>query len=159
MTVQTHNLIAGTARSFFLIFVLTAAASCARVDVVLFTSDVFPPKNSAADVKIIEEKPTQPTLRIAQLTVADTGKKGYKLQGMIRKKAATLGADAIMFGDPEHYYDTSVSYATAYRPYGGYYGGGYGWYGGSYAVGMPVTSKKRKNSLSGLALKFTNEPG
>ena len=158
MSELTKQQIAKITRRIFMVLVLSTAYSCAGVDVVHFTSDVYPPKHSGADVKILETKPTQPHVRIAQLTVSDSKKKGWKLQRMIRDKAANLGADAIIFSDPQHYYDNSVRYAPVYRPWGYYYPT-YGWYGGSYVTGVPITHKVRRNSLSGVAIKFTGKSG
>jgi hypothetical protein len=144
---------------FLCLLLLSAAASaCAGVDVVHFTSDVYPAKRSGADVKLLDEKPDQPHVRIAQITIADSKKKNATLQRLIRDKAAELGADAILFSDPEHYYDHSVRYAPAYQPWG-YYAPYSGWYGGTYMAGVPVSHKTRRNSLSGVAIKFTGSSG
>jgi len=142
----------------FLLLVLLTASSCASVDVVRFTSDTFPSKRSRADVEILDNKPTRSHIRLAQITIADSKKKNATLQRKIREKAAELGADAILFSDPEHYYDNSVRYAPVYQPWG-YYAPYYGWYGGSYATGVPIKHKTRRNSLSGVAIKFTDASG
>jgi len=134
------------------------AVSCSGVDVVHFTSDTFPPKRSAADVEILDARPDRPHVRLAQISIADSKKKFSALQRTIREKAAELGADAVVFSDPEHYYDNDVRYAPVYQPWG-YYAPYYGWYGGAYATGVPIKHKVRRNSLSGVAIKFTNAPG
>jgi len=75
---------------------------------------------------------------------------------MIMKKAAEMGADAVIFKDPEVSYEHSVSYAPVYRPHG-YYTPHYGWYGGGYSSAMPVSQKTRRHTLTGLAIRYTND--
>ncbi len=141
-----------------MILLILAGTACAGIDTVQFTSEVFPPKDSARDVVILDEKPSEPHIRIAQLTIADSKKKNFQIQRKIREKAADMGADAVVFGDPKSYYDHSVRYAPVYRPYG-YYSSYYGWYGGGYATAVPVKNKVRRNNLTGTAIKYIEGTG
>ncbi len=159
-------------------FLSLALASCANVETIRLTAETFPPKSSAADVEVLEEPPTHPHIELADLRLADSNLNFEHLQRKILEKAATLGADAVVFAKPESHTEHEVAYEPAYSPWGGYgpygagpwgygglgpggwgYGGPWGPWGwgatGSVAVPYDVTI----NSLKGTAIKYTEEPG
>ena len=70
---------------------------CASVDTVRFTSQTFPPKNSIQEVDVLSRTPKRAHVRIAQLSVEDAALGYEKEQEAILKKAAKLGADAVVF--------------------------------------------------------------
>ena len=76
----------------------TILPGCASVDVLMLSSETFTPQTSP--VEILERAPTRPYVQIAVLTV-DSGllSEDSKRQKIL-EKAATLGADAVVFGDP-----------------------------------------------------------
>lgn len=155
--------------------------ACASVDVVRLTSQTFPPKDSADQVEALDREPTRAHLRLAELRLADTGMGFDDMQRKILKKAATLGADAVVFSKPETEVKHQVAYEPTYSPwgyYGPYYGpgswgyGGYGYggygglggpwgWGGGYTGSMAMPYDVTVNSLTGTAVKYTdpNEPG
>ena len=142
-----------------LLLLLPAAASCAPgIDMVQYTGAVYPPKASPNDVQILEEMPSAPHARIALITIAESKKSLGVLQRSIMNKAAELGADAVVFGDPESSFRTDVSYAPVYRPWG-YYSPYYGWYGGGYRDAVPRAYKVRYNTLAGLAIRYQDTGG
>jgi len=159
MTRDKKYLLGSLQRNLWVILLILVTPACAAsVDSVLFTSESFPPKSSAADIKLLGEEPSTPHIKLAQLSVAESKQKLYKMQLKIREKAAALGADAVVFTDPEVSYESNVSYAPVYRPWG-YWSPNYGWYGGGYASAMPVTNKVRRNTLIGIAIKYINDTG
>jgi hypothetical protein len=155
---------AGNPRSFFFWFrgglflaLLTLAlTSCgAGVETVRFTSEKYPPTKSTGDVTILSEPPPRSYVKLAQITVANSKKSGSVLQVTIREEAAKLGANAVVFGDPVISYTGGTQYAPVYRPWG-YYSPYYGGYGGAYVTARPIPYKVRHNSLSGVAIRYTD---
>ena len=139
----------------FLLLLTLAVASCssAAVETVRFTSEIYPPTKSTGDVRILDEPPDTPYVKLAQLTIANSKKSGSVLQVTIREEAAKLGAEAVVFGDPVISYSGGTQYVPVYRPWG-VYSPWYGAYGGAYVTARPVPYKSRHNSLSGLAIRY-----
>src|SRR6476646_9976619 len=71
---------------------------CASVDVLRLSSETFTPQTS--HVEILERAPTRPYVPIAVLTVDSWWLSLDSRREKILEKAATLGADAVVFGDP-----------------------------------------------------------
>jgi hypothetical protein len=140
---------------FLLVFALTACAS--GVDTVRFTSETFPPTQSVSSVEVLEKAPDRPYIKLAQITIGNSKKTGANLSVQIREEAAELGADAVVFSDPVMSFSGGTQYAPVYRPWGYYspYYGGY--YGGAYVTARPVPYKVRRNTLSGLAIRYTDK--
>jgi len=141
----------------FLFLLILALNSCgaAGVETVRFTSDTYPPTKSTGDVTILSEPPARSYVKLAQITVANSKKSGSVLQVTIREEAAKLGANAVVFGDPVISYSGGTQYAPVARPWG-YYSPYYGGYGGSYVTARPIPYKVRHNSLSGVAIRYTD---
>ena len=76
----------------------TILPGCASVNVLMLSSETFTSQTSP--VEILERAPTRPYVQIAVLTV-DSGllSEDSKRQKIL-EKASTLGADAVVFGDP-----------------------------------------------------------
>jgi hypothetical protein len=70
---------------------------CASVDVLRLSSETFTPQTS--HVEILERAPTRPYVPIAVLTVDSWWLSLDSKREKILEKAATLGADAVVFGD------------------------------------------------------------
>jgi len=136
-----------------LTLVLTSCGS--GVETVRFTSEKYPPTKSTGDVTILSEPPDRSYVKLAQFTVANSKKSGSVLQVTIREEAAKLGANAVVFGDPVISYSGGTQYAPVVRPWG-YYSPYYGGYGGSYVTARPIPYKVRHNSLSGVAIRYTD---
>ncbi len=166
-----------TARCGKAVFVIVAIlgpclllAACASVDTILLSSEKFPPKKSADEVAVLEQKPTRPHLDLAELRIGDSWLGFGSLQRRILNRAATLGADAVVFGSPQTQTTRQVAYEPLYDPWGynspyygspwGYrgYGGPYGgwspWWGG-YSGSMAVPYDETMNMLMGTAIRYT----
>ncbi len=148
-------------------------SSCTSVDTILLTSDRFPPKGSADDVAVLEQRPARPHQDIAELRIGDSGLGFGSMQRKILNQAATLGADAVVFAKPQTMTLHEVAFQPLYDPWGynsPYYGtpwgyGGYGPYGGSYgswgqwggvysgSVAVPYDETMRM--LMGTAIRYT----
>lgn len=72
--------------------------SCASVDVLMLSSERYTPQTS--HVEILEQAPTRPYVQIAVLSVDSWWLSLDSKREKILAKAATLGADAVVFGDP-----------------------------------------------------------
>lgn len=70
---------------------------CASVDILMLSSETFTPQ--ARQVEILERAPTRPYVPIAVLSVDSWWLSVDSKLETIREKAATLGADAVVFGD------------------------------------------------------------
>ena len=120
-------------------------SGCTSVDTILLTSDTFPPKGSADEVVVLEDKPARPHQEIAELRIGDSWLSFGSLQRKILSQAASLGADAVIFAKPQSLTQHQVAYQPLYDPWGynsPYYGtpwgyGGYGGYGGPYGAWGP----------------------
>ena len=75
-------------------------SGCTSVDTVMLSSDTFPPKGSADEVAVLEHKPDRPHQEIAELRIGDSWLSFGSLQRKILNRAATLGADAVVFAKP-----------------------------------------------------------
>ena len=71
---------------------------CASVDVLMLSSETFTLQTS--HVEILERAPTRPYVPIAVLSVDSWWLSLDSKREKIVEKAATLGADAVVFGDP-----------------------------------------------------------
>jgi hypothetical protein len=151
--------------------------ACASVDVVRLTNQTYPSKASAKEVEVLQTEPTRPHIRIAELSLSDSDTSFEKMQNKILKKAATLGADAVVFSHPVSYVKHQVAYEPNYSPWG-YYGpysgpgawgyGGFGYSGwgyggmssplgwGGYTTSTAVPYDVTVNSLTCTAFKYTN---
>ena len=144
-------------RPFPLLLILALTACSSGIDTVRFTSETYPPAKSISSVEILEKAPeNRPYIKLAQITIGNSKDSGAKLSVKIREEAAKMGADAVVFSDPVISYSGGTQYAPVYRPWGYYspYYGGY--YGGAYMTTRPIPYKVRKNSLSGLAIRYTD---
>lgn len=74
---------------------------CASVDVLRLTGETFAPKTSVSDVEVLEHEPTRPHVQIAELSVDSFWLSVASKRQKILEKAATLGADAVVFSEPE----------------------------------------------------------
>jgi hypothetical protein len=152
-------------------------SACTRVDTILLTSETFPPKRSADEVAVLEQKPTRPHVDLAELRIGDSELSFGRLQHKILDKAASLGADAVVFARPQTQTTHEVAYQPLYDPwgynspyygspwgYGGFggYGGPYGsWgpWGGGYAGSVAVPYDETMNMLMGTAIRYTEATG
>jgi len=145
---------------------------CTSVDTIRLTGQTFPPKNSVQEVTVMALEPKCPHIALAQLSVEDAAESYGDEEGAILKKAADLGADAVVL-----YRGTKRTVATP--AYGGYaynysypgwgyasYGmGGYGGYGmggytvggfgySPYGMGTPMMYDTTVRSLTGIAIRY-----
>ncbi len=121
-------------------------SSCVSVDTVRLTNQTFPAKGSIEEVEVLDRKPPCTHVAIAQLSVDDSEYDSFESeQNKILKKAAALGADAVVFSKPQKSVRQGVTYSgvgcVACGPYGyGMYGyPGWGLWGGLwlwYGVGL-----------------------
>ena len=149
-----------TRYTLFPVLLVLAVASSAygkKMDVVKFTSEKYPPNKDVSSVAILEKAPDRPFIKLAQLTMGNSKKSGAALQVKIREQAAKMGANAVVFGDPVISFSGGTQYAPVIRPWGYYspYYGGY--YGGAYMSARPVPYKVRRNTLTGVAIRYTEE--
>jgi hypothetical protein len=151
-------------------------AGCSPVHVLRLTSDTFPP-TALNDVAILTQPPSEAYQDIADLTASSSTHSVERLQRDILKKAAKLGAEAVIFSRPIIRREQRVEYQPAYSPYGYYapyyygpvYWGGFGFggygprYGGmygpwgpgwGYGPGMAVPYTVRIQTLKGTAIRY-----
>jgi hypothetical protein len=145
--------------TLFLILLILAVTSCAhgKMDIVKFTSEKYPQNTDVSSVEILDKAPDRPYVKIAQLTVGNSKDSGANLQVKIREQAAKMGANAVVFGDPVISFSGGTQYAPVVRPWGYYspYYGGY--HGGAYVTARPIPYKVRRNTLSGVAIRYTDQ--
>jgi hypothetical protein len=140
---------------------------CVGVDMVRLTDQTFPPKSSPKEVAVLGHDPQCAHLKLAELHVDDSTDTYQHMQDNILKKAAELGADAVVFGKSEKRTRHQVTYAPysyglGYSPwgYGAYtypgwgYGGWYGNYGYGYG-GTALPYDYTVRSLKGTAIRYT----
>jgi len=144
-------------------------SGCVSVDTVRFTNQKFPAKESVEQVEILDRKPLCDHVVIARLSVDDSEYDSFEAeQKKILKKAAALGADAVIFSKPQKSVRRGVTSSgmgcMSCGPYGygmygypgwGYgsgYGNGMGWGNGGMAIPYNYTVK----SLRGVAIHYTN---
>lgn len=147
-------------------------SACASVDTILLTSESFPPKGSAEEVAVLERTPTRPHRDLAELRIGDSWLSFGSLQHKILNRAAALGADAVVFAQPQTQTTHRVAYEPLYGPWGygsPYYAGpwGYGMYGGLYggwgpwggfssgSIAVPYDETVR--ILMGTAIRYSDE--
>lgn len=158
------------------ILCLVCSACAAPVDIVRFTNEAFPPKESPDQIVVLHEKPARPYIELAELSVHSDMLSFERLQREILAHAAKLGADGVVFAEPERYVKHEVGYEPMYGPWDAYgpysglspwaplpgaYGPGFGGlgYGDPYEedyaqVQYDVTIK----SLKGIAVRYTGAP-
>jgi len=92
----------GTA--LFVVYAILVAFSlpgCANVDVLMLSSETISPRTSVSEVEVLEQEPTRPHTQIAELSVDSLWLSIASKRQKILEKAATLGADAVVFSEPE----------------------------------------------------------
>ena len=99
-------------------------SGCVSVDVVKLSNHTYPPKASTQEVEVLDRKPPCAHAAIAQLSVDDSEYDDFESeQKKILKKAAELGADAVIFSKPEKHKQHGVMYSGMGGPWGmGMYG-------------------------------------
>ena len=145
--------------TLFLILLIPSVTSCAhgKMDIVKFTSEKYPQNTDVSSVEILDKAPDRPYVKIAQLTMGNSKDSGASLQVKIREEAAAMGADAVIFSEPVMSFSGGTQYAPVVRPWGYYspYYGGY--HGGAYVTARPIPYKVRRNTLSGVAIRYTDQ--
>ncbi len=139
-----------------LILAVTSSAYGKKMDIVKFTSETYPRNKDVSSVEILEKAPDRPYIKLAQLTMGNSKKSGSTLQVKIREEAAKMGANAVVFGDPVISFSGGTQYAPVIRPWG-YYSPYYGGYGGAYVAARPVPYKVRRNTLTGVAIRYSDK--
>ncbi|MBU6481099.1 MAG: hypothetical protein KGS09_11215 [Nitrospirae bacterium] len=92
----------GTA--LFLVHAILSAftlSGCASVDVLMLSGETFSPRTTVSDVEVLEQEPTRPHIQIAELSVDSLWLSIASKRQKILEKAAMLGADAVVFSEPE----------------------------------------------------------
>jgi hypothetical protein len=159
---------------FIAVWIITG---CSPVHVLRLTSETFP-STAVNDVAILTQPPSVAYQDIAELTASSSTHSVERLQRDILKKAAKLGAEAVIFSPLNVHREQRVGYEPMYSPYGYYapyyYGpaywggfgfGGYGprYYGGmygpwgpgwGYGTGMAVPYTVRIQTLKGRAIRY-----
>ena len=167
----------------FRLFTGIVAASllygCSPVEVVRLSSEQFPPR-SVSEVEILDKEPATDHLRLAELVASSSTSSLDDLQQDILKKAAKLGASAVIFSRATSHTEQRIAQGVGYSPWGYYapyyYGPGprgyfgYGYVGGPFATlgygsmygpwgpgwgytSMPYTVQIR--TLKGLAIRYS----
>ena len=139
-----------------LVLAVTSSAYGKKMDIVKFTSETYPKNKDVSSVAILEKAPDRSFIKLAQLTMGNSKKSGSTLQVKIREEAAKMGANAVVFGDPVISFSGGTQYAPVIRPWG-YYSPYYGGYGGAYVSARPVPYKVRRNTLTGVAIRYTDK--
>ena len=152
---------------------------CSSVQVVRLTSEHFSPRR-VSEVEILDKEPATDHLRLAELEGSSSTSDLEDLQHDILKKAAKLGASAVIFSRPTSHTEHRIAQGPGYSPWGYYapyyygpgpwgaFGYGYGgWpsarfgYGSMYGpwgpgwsyTSMPYTVQVR--TLKGLAIRYS----
>lgn len=145
-----------------------ALAACTSVDMIRMTNETFPPKASPSEVEVLDQVPKCPHIQLAELIVDESTDSYDSMQSMILKKAAELGADAVLFARPEKEIRHEVAYSSPMVGYGGVYPamgmGMGGWMYDPYGFGMgygsvAVPYDQPVRTLKGLAIRYTNTIG
>lgn len=152
---------------FFGLFLNLACIGCSSVNVLRLTSENFSP-HSVDDVAILSQEPLTEHIRIADLSETSSSSV-TTLQRHIVKKAAHLGADAVIFSVPVTRSEQRVDYQPVYSPWGSYspyyYGPGpFGYsspwgyfYGGSawgYGQYVAVPYLVQTTTLRAIAIRY-----
>ena len=162
--------------NLFLLICLTGIwfimAGCTSVDTIRLTGQTFPPKNSVQEVTVMALEPKCPHIALAQLSVEDAAESYGDEEGAILKKAADLGADAVVLHQGTKRIATTPAYGGyaynysypgwGYASYGiGYGTGGYsmgGYMYSPYGMGTPMMYDTTVRSLTGIAIRYTDGP-
>ena len=154
---------------FFGLLLNWSCIGCSSVNVLRLTSETFSPR-SVDDVGILSHEPTKEHIRIADLSETSSSSV-TKLQRHIVKKAAQLGADAVIFSVPVTRSEQRVDYQPVYSPWGyyspyyygpgpfgysspwGYFYGGRGSSGG-YGQYVAVPYLVQTTTLKALAIRY-----
>jgi hypothetical protein len=148
-----------------------SAAGCSHVQVLRLTSETFPP-HAIDQVAVLSREPDTAHTRIAELSETSSSDNVGKLQRHLLKKAAELGADAVVFSVPITRTERRVSYQPMYSPWGYYapyyYGPGpYGYWGPwgyrygpwgpgwGYSSVVPVPYLVRTTTVKGVAIRYS----
>ena len=154
---------------FFGLLVACLSVGCSSVNVLRLTSETFSPR-SVEEVAILSEAPPTEHTRIAELSRHPPPVS--ILQRHILKKAAQLGADAVIFSVPHTRSEQRVDYQPVYSPWGYYapyyyYGPGpFGYsrpWGYSYSAFGPFGGYRqyaaipyeRVTTLKGVAIRYS----
>src|SRR6476661_10120637 len=136
------------------------SAGCSQVQVLRLTSETFPAREME-DVAILSQFPSHQYDKIAELSETSSSDNLDKLQRHLLKKAAELGADAVVFSTPITHVEQRVAYQPVYSPWGyyapSYYGPGpYGYWGPwGYQQAVPVPYSVRITTLKGTAIHYS----
>lgn len=156
------------------LLVACLSGGCSSVNVLRLTSETFSPR-AVEDVAILSEAPATEHTRIAELSETSSARVDA-LQRHILKKAAQLGADAVIFSAPHSRSEQRVDYQPMYSPWGYYapyyYGPGpFGYsrpWGYSYSAFGPfggyrqyaaIPYSVRVTTLKGVAIRYSGSPG
>jgi len=153
--------------NIFLLISLTGIgfimAGCTSVDTIRLTSQTFPSKNSIQEVEVMALEPQCAHIALAQLSVQDSVQSYEYEEGAILKKAADLGADAVVLHrgtkrsvSTEGYGGFAYNYSYPGWGYGSYGGVGYEYYGST--MGTPMTYDTTVRSLTGIAIRYKDGP-
>jgi hypothetical protein len=158
----------------FGLLVVCLSVGCASVNVLRLTSETFSPR-SVEEVAILSEAPPNEHTRIAELSETSSSRVDT-LQRHILKKAAQLGADAVIFSVPHTRSEQRVDYQPVYSPWGyyapyyygpgpygyarpwGYSHGAFGPFGG-YRQYAAIPYSVRVTTLKGVAIRYSGSPG
>ncbi len=160
----THKIL-----SFAAGVLLGIVCGCSNVNVLRLTSETFPPR-SVDEVAILSRAPSTEHIRIAELSESSSSSVGT-IQQHILKKAAQLGADAVIFSPSHTRSEQRWDYQPYYSPWGMYapyyYGPGvygyarpwgypYGAWGPSwgYRQYAAVPYSVRVTTLKGVAIRY-----
>jgi hypothetical protein len=158
---------------FLGLFLSFACIGCSSVNVLRLTSETFAPR-SVDEVAVLSEAPSTEHIRIAELSETASSPVAT-LQRHILKKAAQLGADAVVFSPSHTHSEQRVDYQPVYSPWGlyapyyygpglygysrpwGYSYGGYGAWGPSwgYRQYAAVPYSVRVTTLKGVAIRYS----
>lgn len=103
---------------FLAMLLPTQVSACASVDVVRLTNATFSPKASVEAVEVVDQEPARPHVRLAERHMEDSSLGFAHMQERLLTKAASLGADAVVFAKPVHYIEHQTAYAPVYDPWG-----------------------------------------
>ena len=159
---------------FFGLLVAYLCVGCSSVNVLRLTAETYSPR-SVEEVAILSEAPPHEHTRIAELSETSSSRVDT-LQRHILKKAAQLGADAVIFSVPHTRSEQRVDYQPVYSPWGYYapyyYGPGpFGYsrpWGYSYSAFGPfggyrqyaaIPYSVRVTTLKGVAIRYSGSPG
>jgi hypothetical protein len=151
------------------LLLLVTQAGCSHVQVLRLTSETFSARD-VSEVAILSHQPEGSSLKIAELSESASSDV-QTLQRHLLKKAAELGADAVVFSTPVTHIEQRTDYQPVYSPWGYYapyyYGPGpYGYWapwgyrygawgpGWGYQQYAAVPYSVRVTTLKGVAIKY-----